>query len=276
MNKLTPENYFARGTRALTHSKIKDFVTCPNYFYRKHILNEIEESTSDAFIFGTIVDRLVSGEDFSTKYRIVDRRTAKLKEEAADCGETLILQSQYDEIIEVADAIEQTEAFAHIKRFATTQDILQVEMDINEHFDSLAGRPDWWWIDGDTCYIVDLKTSKTVDPRQYYYHALGYGYDTQLANYRLLLKTLNPQIKEFRCFNLVAAKQKDVYRVELFEFTQFQLDQAEAKLQIWISELCVEKEYKRYNPTFERPVEFGKYGEDAQTTSSSDSEFSLE
>lgn len=261
MVNLTQDNYFSTGTKALTHSKIKDYALCPNYFYRKHILNELEDGTSDAFIFGGVVDKLLSGESFNTKYRIVPRRTAALKEEAALNGETLILQSQYDEIIEVASAVELTDAFQHIKLHANTQDILQVPMEINEHFDSLAGKPDFWWLDKETgvCFIVDLKTAQSADPRRYYYQAIGYHYDSQLANYQSLILTLHPEVKAFRSFNLVAAKQKEVYSVELFEFTPEQMNIAHLWLQKQIKALSQEKEYKKYNPSFDKPVIFGDW-----------------
>ena len=79
MTLLTPSNYYDKNTKALTCSKIKDFATCPNYFKRKHILNEIEEDQSDAFLIGGLVDKLLSGEDFGKKYEVVARRTPKLK-----------------------------------------------------------------------------------------------------------------------------------------------------------------------------------------------------
>jgi hypothetical protein len=241
---------------------------CPNYFYRKHILNEIEETSSDAFLFGGIVDKLLSGENFNTKYRIVERRTAKAKEEAATFGETLILQSQYDEIIEVANAVEETDAFKYIASKAKNQDILQLEAPINEYFDSLAGRPDFWWIEEDgTCFIVDLKTSQTADSKRYYWQALGYHYDSQLAMYKMLLEQLHPAIKRFRTFNLVAAKNKDIYSVELFEFSYDIIDIASQWLMEQIDKIREEKEYKKYNPSFDKPIMFGDFGQDASVES---------
>ena len=279
MTPLTPENYYSFGNRALTHSKIKDYATCPNYFYRKHVLGEIESNETDAFIFGAVVDKLLSGESFDTKYRIVERRTKALKEAAELAGETLILQSHYDEIIEVADAVEQTDAFQTIKRFAAAQVILQAQAKINEHFDCIAGRPDFYWIDDHgTCFIVDLKTAKTAEHKPYYYQALGYHYDSQLAMYKKLLEKLNPDIKQFRCFNLVAAKQRDVYKVELFEFDSVTIERAEEWLAEQIQSIEDETEYRKYNPSFDKPVIFGSFYDDtdAETSSIEDSEGSAE
>lgn len=273
MIKLTEDNYYTPGTKALTHSKIKDFAICPNYFYRKHVLNEIEQGpASDAFITGTVVDKLLSGEQLSSKYTVVKRRTEKLKAEAAASNVILLLQTQENEIIELAAAIEDTDAFKVIKENSQMQTILQVEDQISEHWDSRAGKPDFFWIDGKgVCFLIDLKTSKTADPRQYYWHAMGYRYDSQLAMYKMLLgeKYLD-KISEVRCFNLVVSKQRDVYDVELFEFPTHTIDRATNWINYQIDAIRLETEYTKYNPSFDAPKIFGDYA-DTQTTSTEDS-----
>ena len=260
MLKLTSTNYFDKGTKALSNSKIKDFATCPRYFYNKHITCTIQDEEKDAFIFGGIVDRLLSGEEFSKHYEVADGiRTAKRKAEAQDKGVHLLSKTEYDEILNVSIAVEETEAFKHIKQNAVMQDILQIPMEINEHFDSLAGRPDFWWKNGEICYIVDLKTSTTVDPKKYFYQATGFHYDQQLAMYKLLLGKLHPEIKHFLCYNLVVAKQKNIYGVELFQYPAEIITQAENKLVELIDKISHEKEYKKYNPTFDNPAIFGQF-----------------
>lgn len=265
MNKLTAANYYERNNKALTCSKIKDYALCPHYFYRKNVLNDIKEEGSDAFLIGGLVDKLISGEDFDTKYEVVERRTPKLKADAESRGVTLMLQSQLDEIIEIASAVEETDAWKYIKSKAQFQTILQIEMDINEHFTSLAGRPDFWWIedvDGvKTCFIVDLKTAQTADHRKYYYHALGFKYDWQLANYKGLLKQLYPEIEAFNCSNLVVAKNKNIYNVELFEYPEHVINSATTKLNNVINLIAIDTDYRKYNPSFESPAIFGEFSD---------------
>ncbi|NTU69207.1 hypothetical protein HGB13_00015 [bacterium] len=260
MTTLTESNYYERGTKALTCSKIKDFVTCPNYFYRKHITNELEEESSDAFLIGGLVDKLLSGEDFGKMYEVVARRTPKLKAEAEERGVKLMLQSQLDEIIEVADAVDQTDAWKTIKEKGIFQSILQIPYKINEHFDSLAGKPDVYWIDDEaTCFIVDLKTAASAEHRKAYFQAMGFHYDWQLANYRFLLKALHPEIKKFRCFNLTVGKTKNIYGVELFEYDDFAIERAMFEINNVIEKIAAEKDYKKYNPSFLKPVPFGEF-----------------
>lgn len=255
MTILTAENYYDKGNRALTCSKIKDYIKCPNYFYRKHILCEIVDDEKPAFIFGGIVDKLLSNEDFDKNYEVADGiRTAKLKKEAAERGVTLITKNDYNEIFEVADAIEQTDAWKFIKtNNFVFQDILQQEMELGEHFDSLAGKPDIYGILNDVCYLVDVKTAVTIDLRRYFYMAHGFHYDYQLANYETLLKLKFPNIKEFRSFNLVASKEKNFYGVELFEYPRSVIEKSKEEMAKLIVQISKEKEFKKYNPSFEAP-----------------------
>lgn len=263
MIKLTPKNYYDKNTGALTCSKIKDYAICPNYFYRKHILCEVEDAPSDAFLIGGLVDKLLSGEDFEKRYEVVERRTAKAKVDAEERGVTLMLQSQLDEIIEVADAVDQTDAWKTIKEKGVFQDILQVPMDIGKHFNSLAGRPDVYWIDENgVCFLTDLKTAASADHRKFYYQALGFKYHWQLANYKMLLTILHPEIKSFRCFNLVVAKRKNIYDVELEEIPENIIARAEVEVMDMIAKINNDKDFKKYNPSFANPHIFGQFDTD--------------
>lgn len=263
MIKLDAKNYYDKGTKALSNSRIKDYLTCPRYFYNKHIACTIEDDPKEAFVFGGIVDKLLSGEDFDKNYEVCEGiRTKKLKEDAESRGVTLLTPLQYQEIFEVADAVEKTDAFKYIKERATFQDILQIPYEINEHFDSLTGRPDFWWIDGDgTCFIVDLKTSAVVDHRKYYYQALGFKYQQQLAMYEMLISSLN-NVKSFRSFNLVVSKQKNIYGVELFEYPRELINDAKLSLLETIDKIAQDKSFAKYNPSFNNPIILGSFSND--------------
>jgi hypothetical protein len=261
MTQLTTTNYYDKGNRALTNSKIKNYLISPDYFYRHDITCEIVDDPKDAFTFGAIVDKLLSGEDFDKTYQVADGvRTKKLKEEAEANGITLLTPLQYTEIFEVADAVEKTDAFKYIKKNATCQDILQIPFIINEFFDCLAGRPDFYWRgENGVCYIVDLKTAQTVDHKKYFFQAMGFKYDQQLAMYRLLLRLIYPEIKSFRCFNLVVSKQKNVYGVELFEYPVSIIENATCGLLETIDAISKDIAYTKYNPSFDQPAVFGQF-----------------
>lgn len=263
MVTLTDKNYYDKGTGALTCSKIKDYSICPNYFFRKHILCELEEEKSDAFAIGGLVDDILSGANYMDKYIVVDRRTADAKEAAAESGLVLILKSQLDEAVKIVSAVDETKAWKTIKEKGRFQDILQIPMKINEHFDSMAGKPDVWWLDQDgTCYIVDLKTAMTSAHKSFYFRAIGFHYDWQLANYKMLLSSLYPQIERFRCFNIVVSKEKDIYATELFEYPSNLIEAAESSIIRMIDKISREKNYAKHNPSFDKAVIFGDFDRD--------------
>ena len=254
MQILTPETYYLPCGNALTHSKMKDFDVCPNYFHRKHYLGEVDSEDSAALTLGSIVDKLLSGESFDKKYHIVPRKNPSDKKAAEEGGYTLLNETEYKEIFEVASAVEVTDAFKTIQEKAKTQLILQVPRKIGEKFDSLAGKPDWQWVEGDTLFTVDLKTATPTAMGRYYYHAQNYRYDSQLGNYEDLAAELNPEIKKFRSFNLVAFKQKDVWSVELYEFEREMIEAGKAWIKDIIARIDAEREFKKYNPSFTAPV----------------------
>lgn len=263
MIKLTSKNYYDKGTHALSNSRIKDYSTCPRYFYNKHIACTIQDDPKDAFIFGGIVDKLLSGEDFDKKYEVAEGvRTKKLKESAAERGVTLLTPADYKEIFEVADAVAVTDAFKYIDSKSEKQVILQIPYEINEHFDSLTGRPDFCWVEDGVCYIIDLKTAATVDHKKYFYQALGFKYQQQLAMYEMLMDSLHKDIKSFRSFNLVVAKQKNVYGVELFEYPRTIINDAKLELLDTIDKIANDKSFAKYNPSFTSPIIFGDFSND--------------
>ena len=182
-----------------------------------------------------------------------------------------MLQSQLDEIIEIADAVDQTDAWKEIKSKGIFQDILQVPCEINEYFDSAAGRPDVYWVDNaGVAYIIDLKTAASADHRKFYYQALGFHYDWQLANYAMLLKQIRPEIKSVRCFNLVVGKKKNIYNVELFEYPELMIERAGAEISAVVEQIKNEKDYLKYNPSFSKPVVFGVFSENGEAVSTGD------
>jgi len=263
MITLTDKNYYEKGTGALTCSKIKDYSICPNYFFHKHILCDLKEEKSDAFAIGGLVDDMLSGVNYLDRYMVVDRRTADAKQSAAEAGIVLILKSQLDEAVKIVAAVDETSAWKTIKEKGRFQDILQIPMKLNDHFDSIAGKPDVWWLDPDgTCYIVDLKTAMTADHKNFYFRAIGFHYDWQLANYKMLLSSIYPQIERFKCYNFVVSKVKDIYSTQLFQYPGQMIEAAESAMIKMIDKISKEKNYAKYNPTFDRPVLFGDFEND--------------
>lgn len=262
MIKLTEKNYYDKGTKALTCSKMKDYSLCPNYFYRKHIIGELVEDPSDSFIIGSMVDEILTSKSrtIGNRFEIVSVRSKGAKEVAAEMGKTLVLNSQFEEACSMADAALETEAWQYIKSKGKFQAILQVEMFLGKHFESLAGKPDVWWKEnnGKTGIIVDLKTAVSADHRSFYYRAMDYHYHWQQANYRHLLSILNPMVREWKCYNFVIGKDK-LHTCNLFQYTEDQLALAENQLMSVMNKIKFDTEFKKADVTFNNPIRFGDF-----------------
>lgn len=265
---LTKENYFSTNNGYLTNSKIGDFLKCHEYFYKKHITGEIKEEPTSAMTAGKITDELLTTDSINSKYFVAgDRRTKEGKEEAQEKieeGYSIITANQYEELMSLAIAVEQTDAYKQLKDYVK-QDILSVEMDLGEHFHGIAGIPDFYKIDHLTkkCKIIDLKTSNVIEPRKYYYHCLEFGYFRQLAMYSILLKAKYPEITEFEYYHLVVDKTKNINHVRTFQLANFDVEIEIDYLNNIFKAIKEVKEFKKYNPRFEDSQMIGQnsYGQ---------------
>jgi hypothetical protein len=250
-NMITNENYFTPNNHGLSQSKIKDYLKDPNYFFRKHIKGEVT-TKSDAFTVGGAVDDLLTDLGNLNKgvYVVVSRRNLK----NPPVGVIEVNQKQFDEIISIASAVEDTSAWAFIKENFKFQEILQVPADLGEHFNCLVGKPDAYFIDqNDHCWLMDLKTTVSVLPRQYYYNALSYGYFQQMWFYAYLLKQKYTNIKTLSYWHL-AVEKKEPFNVELFKIPNYYVDDyAEMMLKV-IETIKNDKEFKKKDATFENPT----------------------
>ena len=206
-------DYYKQGNRLLTRSKILDYLKSPEYFYRKHIECSIEQESSDVFLIGGVVDELLTEDKSKRVYQGHDeegkakRRTEKLVEEYEAKGITLITETMEEEILNIAMAVEKCSAWKIIKEKGTFQAVISVGLPKNEHFDILAGRPDFYWIEGDTCYLGDLKTTKSIEPIRYYYNSLSYKYHWQMAIYGKLIRDVYPEVKKIIYRHIQLRKQ---------------------------------------------------------------------
>jgi len=187
MDKVTQQNYFDLNNKVLTRSKAKDFTIDKNYFYKKHITGEIIQEPKKAFMVGSVVDELLTLLDNKNKYAVVegDGRTKAVKEEKLameEKGFTVMSADDYENIMSMVIAVEETDAYKKIIADGyVKQGILQAEMDLGEHFSSLASMIDFYKIDGNKCTIVDLKTTQDIDPLRYHYNAIKFWYYKQMA-----------------------------------------------------------------------------------------------
>jgi len=238
--KLTNENYFTPKNKYLTNSRVGDYLKSPNYFHRKHILGEIKSKTTRAMVTGSAVDYLLAQDDEKANYVVVARKN--LKNPPTDCVE--VSQSEYEEIMAIATAVQETEVYKDIDKKYIKNPILSFDTKIGKHFVGLAGRPDYLLVTDKEIIIVDLKTSRTVDPRKYYYHCKDFGYFRQQAFYQDLAKRTYGDLP-VKSYHLTVDKQKDICNVVLFELDQDEIDMESQELEAIIIEIANRTDYSK-------------------------------
>lgn len=266
MNKITKDNYFALNNKALSQSKLKDFALCPNYFYRKHISGELAKKETSAFNVGHEVDELLTDMDAINTTVVLTipegekdtywmtKAGKEYKASVIASGKRVVSQAEYDQIISVADAVARSSAYEVLKRQFTFQEILQFEMDLGPHFDCLYGRPDAYHIDDEmTCHLVDLKTTRDINDRNYYYNAVKLGYFGQLWFYAYLLQKKYPHIKRFRFYHF-AVEKTEPFRVKLYEIPLAYIVGQEEYMLASIDKVKNEREFRKADASFGSPT----------------------
>lgn len=254
---ITEQNYYDLNNKGLSQSKIKMYEKCPNYMYRACISGELAKDDKEYFKIGREVDSILTEMDkFQNTtispyddFRSKEAREWKAEQEAA--GKTVVKEAEYEQIMAIAIAVQETEIWKDIEREFTMQEIIQVPDDtLGEHFDCLYGKPDAYRINKDgICDLLDLKTSLTVDEREFFFKAKKLGYFKQLKFYSQLLQTEYPEITVFRYWFVVAEKSEP-YRVRLFSVDTKLVEDCGDDLAYTIAEISERKDWIRPNLTW--------------------------
>ena len=285
--KITNETYFELNNKGLSQSKIKDYIIDPNYCYRKNISGKLKKDYKQAWNIGSAIDDILTEKDNMSSYAVLSvplgekatyfmTKVGKAyKQSLIDAGQSILSVADYNLIIEVTDAVEQTSAWKQIKKEYTFQEILEVPMELGEHFDCLYGKPDAYKINKDgVCDLLDVKTTASLPVdlatgeialRKYMYSALDFGYFIQLWFYGFLLKSKYPQIKSFRYWHLTAEK-KEPYHVELFRVDDEEVEKCEDYIMTVIDKIAGDKDFAKRDTGFDNFTKLGWFTKEDDIT----------
>ena len=259
--KLTPRNYYTEKNKYLSNSKLNDWFFDKQYFYYKWIINKIpREEMTKALTIGKAVDCYIFDgvKKFKRKFKPVERRD--LKNPPSRYTEMTI--NDFEQALEMGETIRKQSCFKILQSFSY-QTILQVNYDL-QYFKGLCGIPDWFKVIGDKAFIVDLKTSSTINPNKYHYHCLEYGYYNQQAFYQILLQLINPKIVNFESRHLTLAKNdnKNFYTCEMFKLDQDIIDERKELIKQEFEKIKEEKDWFPKDANWNDPILIGFQGGD--------------
>lgn len=248
--------YYAKELNHISNSKLNDWLKCPNYFYRKWVLDLIPQEETKALTIGIAVDMwLTEGkEKFDNHYKIIagDGRTKEVKEAKSKYeaeGKAILNSDDYNLISGICNAVEATSAYQEVKSHRA-QEVLKVDRKIGI-FSGLIGKPDWYNIEDNVCTITDLKTCEPKDARAYHFHCISYGYYRQMAFLSMLLKELNPNIEHFVYRHLVAEKEENVYKVKTYFLNVDRINDEKGMIIKELDKIAQEVEFKKKDASWQ-------------------------
>ena len=240
--KLTKSNYYTTKNRYISNSKISDWLKSKRYFYEKHVLGTREKEETAALIIGKAVDTwlTVSRREFEKQYIRVARRSKE------DGKIIQLTESQYDEVVGICEAVEKHSCYQEFKN-AKKQVILQMDKKIGM-FPGICGIPDA--ISQDNKIIFDLKTSNTIDPKKYFYHAQAFGYFRQQAIYQMLMEETMGATGVIS-YHLVVEKDPDkIYKVRTFLLDQYIINQEKENVKKILENIGKEEKFEDEDVSF--------------------------
>jgi hypothetical protein len=272
---INEQNYYDLNNKGLSQSKIKDYIVCPNMFYRKNISGELAKEEKKAWDIGSAIDNILTEADSISNFIVLEppmdipeekRKTYFMtnagkayKQELLDSGKKTITELEYELIINIADAVDKTTAWKQIKKDFIFQEIVCIEKELGEHFKYLVGKPDAYRIVDGVCEILDVKTTASlpvdlstgkINKRKYLYSALDYGYFIQMYFYSYILGLKYPEIKEFKFYHL-AVEKKEPFNVALFTIPNYSVDKYADFINHRITDISTDNEFKKRDVSFE-------------------------
>jgi len=223
---MTIEKYFSKANKAISNSKVSDYLKSKEYFYFKHVKGTLIEEPSPSMQLGSMIDLAFSSgsldvlrENYAVKCLKKDD-PARFELQKGIPKENLVTEATWSKAIGMSEAILREPFFAwYAGKKSETQTPLFGKIVDGDLSVDICGLPDRVTEDGDTIYIDDLKTSAPGSMRSaksWFYHFQDFGYFRQLAVYSYLKKRLKPN-KKIVCRHIVVSSQLEGrYQVQLY------------------------------------------------------------
>lgn len=176
-------------------SQLKDILRSNAHFYAKHIAKEIENCTSEAKIFGSLVHCLfLEPQHFAHEFVVAPKFNRRTKEgkaqaeewEKAHFGKTLVTDEQIETAQRIVNNLCSLSSYQFMKNeygmaeasifFADPVYGLQLRVRPDWHIAPCRNFPNG--------LILDLKTTKDARQKSFASDSMKYGYDLSAAMYR--------------------------------------------------------------------------------------------
>ena len=269
MKKLTKANYFDPTNKAISNSKVSDFLKSKEYYYKKHITRELKKRQTDPMKVGSIVDSILSGEEVPYSIKVFKYEDASLFEKQKNIpDERLVTRAMADKALELANAVM---AQPFYDEYATHHAQFQRPVEGKIEGTSTCGLIDILTNRNGAWFIDDVKTTTergAADPKHWYWHAQELGYFRQLGAYRQMLALeLGTDPSTITCRHIVASKvEDDLFKVRMYILPHALLSQGWEEFEAVVKLIAQEKEWKDAPLTWESGVEltFGAQEEEME------------
>jgi hypothetical protein len=172
---------------AISQSRLKAFLNCPFHYEAEYILETFKQD-SDSLEFGKAFDCYVTEHDkFASTYHNVARRTG---------AEGELTNSVYEDVTTLGEYVRSNKVFQKLTSGLTTQREFFADLPSGQ---KLKAKLDYFGIKRNVGYIVDLKTAKDSPIDKFKWSIFDYGYDFQMAFYKMIVK-MQPEFVKLRSF----------------------------------------------------------------------------
>lgn len=208
---LANEKYHASA--GISNSGMRLILDCPARYHYQYLSGLYEKKQTPALIIGSLVHVLITEpKTFNSKYVVMpkcDRRTKEGKASFAAfqslaVGKTIIENDVFIKAMDMANALNKSE---HIKLLK--DGFLEHSIFWEHDGVLLKTRPDFYC--REKRLIVDLKTTDSVDPKDFIHSVWKYGYHSQAA---MMVDGLKTQGIEIDTFILLAIEKEPPHLIQ--------------------------------------------------------------